>query len=1104
MEQMNVAYCAVAIFIAGLSFAGFSSGKFVTGHIDVTALVFSRTTFEALRVLLLVCLAMAAHTVHAQRAYMWPLISGAWSTIASNHLLMALIGGLILAAPAAMVKYLLMPTLTWVQAFFQSSIVIESHDPSFEKVRDYVMTLPRDGVGADTNLRAQTRRQKHSWKDWQAEASGTAVKKVPKMMYISATHSAVSVVHNGERLWITLRKKGKPEVVGRDRQLKQAYKIVITAMGRGSIATIKDFITSALKHDLKIEDKDTTNIFVQSQHWWLGSWTKAMEKPKRSKDSVVLDRDLADELVRDARLFLSRARWYLERGIPYRRGYLLHGPPGTGKTSFCQVLAGELDADLCLLTLTDADLTDTRLAESLRDAPAGAIILLEDVDAVFVDRTGGGGDGGSGGKGGRGGVSFSGLLNAIDGVASQEGRIFIMTTNHPEKLDPALKRPGRCDVSRQLNYASRLQMRRLFARFYLHRFRDDGGRADAGDTGAEGFSLKKHLARKAEAEEKLRLDRATGAARPAAAAAAAMGDDGAAVPAALRDMADRFACALPEFELSMAKLSGYLMKHDDPAEALRSGSIQSLLSANKKPHLVRTVRIYDHLKRLGLGRLAPWFERHNVAFKSQLRDVGAKECKAWCWALGHDARTFKQLERLLSNDKGSAAEYQLANISTIRDAFLAAFPAHRMVEFSPDALLARVAVPASESSADESKGAPVEAEADADAGALAVPSAPRLRRQVTAEHKAAERAAAGAATQLELVASPRSSDRDARKRPAAAPGALKTLEVRLREMAQRLVDTVTDGGKITISLWQLRWLMLQNDNPEDCIAMAGAMVAPRTPDTFEARPLTSEAWLKRAGMLKYAKLFSKKHPLARDAAAAVDKADTLEKCGVDDRADREFLFKLLKNEDKDRALTVGASLPDKSSVARMFWAAFATSVEAQAGEKRALLEAASVFSRSVCGALGRSRVSAIELRAHFARHAGDWRAALADTQRPDGALLHAVAPPPPDAPPPRKPPRCWVFRALEQKGADGMATRLGRRLIDAGIETREDLLSEPTLTAEELKEMGIDKVGDARRLLRLVDRLRAGGADSVVEAAKEDDDDDDDDEKEETKETEEE
>ena len=73
------------------------------------------------------------------------------------------------------------------------------------------------------------------------------------------------------------------------------------------------------------------------------------------------------------------------------------------------------------------------------------IILLEDIDALFVQRE-------SVGRGG--GVTFSGLLNALDGVRSQEGRILFMTTNHKEKLDPALLRPGRADYHVELNHAS--------------------------------------------------------------------------------------------------------------------------------------------------------------------------------------------------------------------------------------------------------------------------------------------------------------------------------------------------------------------------------------------------------------------------------------------------------------------------------------------------------------------------------------------------------------------------------------------------------------------------------------------------------------------------
>ena len=78
--------------------------------------------------------------------------------------------------------------------------------------------------------------------------------------------------------------------------------------------------------------------------------------------------------------------WYRARGIPYRRGYLLHGPPGCGKTSYITALAGELQYSICVLNLSDRSMSDDRLAHRLADAPENSIILLEDVDAVFVSR----------------------------------------------------------------------------------------------------------------------------------------------------------------------------------------------------------------------------------------------------------------------------------------------------------------------------------------------------------------------------------------------------------------------------------------------------------------------------------------------------------------------------------------------------------------------------------------------------------------------------------------------------------------------------------------------------------------------------------------------
>ena len=98
---------------------------------------------------------------------------------------------------------------------------------------------------------------------------------------------------------------------------------------------------------------------------------------------------------------------------------------------------------------------------ALNDAPPRSIILLEDVDGIFVQRESVNQD-----EEEERGVSFSGLLNALDGVRSQEGRILFMTTNHRERLDPALIRPGRCDLQIELKNANHSMVERLFLKFY--------------------------------------------------------------------------------------------------------------------------------------------------------------------------------------------------------------------------------------------------------------------------------------------------------------------------------------------------------------------------------------------------------------------------------------------------------------------------------------------------------------------------------------------------------------------------------------------------------------------------------------------------------------
>lgn len=185
-----------------------------------------------------------------------------------------------------------------------------------------------------------------------------------------------------------------------------------------------------------------------------------LPRRKRSIESVVLADGVKEGLLDDMTSFLKSAQWYTDRGIPYRRGYLLYGPPGSGKTSVIQALAGHLDYNICILNLAEATLTDDRLNHLMNNVPARSLLLLEDVDSAFSNRKQ------SSDQGYVSGVTFSGLLNALDGVASADERIIFMTTNHPERLDPALIRPGRVDFQALLDNATPAQIHRMFTRFY--------------------------------------------------------------------------------------------------------------------------------------------------------------------------------------------------------------------------------------------------------------------------------------------------------------------------------------------------------------------------------------------------------------------------------------------------------------------------------------------------------------------------------------------------------------------------------------------------------------------------------------------------------------
>lgn len=181
--------------------------------------------------------------------------------------------------------------------------------------------------------------------------------------------------------------------------------------------------------------------------------------------TLVYEQDVMDNVER-AMQWLSQRDWYNSRGIPWRRGWLLSGPPGTGKSRLCRAMAQKMRIPIYTFHLNT--LSDQEFVESWDHLQMPCIVAFEDFDNVFDGRTNVRADCT---------LSFDCVLNQISGIGTNDGLFLIVTTNHPEKLDPAMgktpepdsvggkkglsSRPGRVDTSMHLGYISQANKERM-------------------------------------------------------------------------------------------------------------------------------------------------------------------------------------------------------------------------------------------------------------------------------------------------------------------------------------------------------------------------------------------------------------------------------------------------------------------------------------------------------------------------------------------------------------------------------------------------------------------------------------------------------------------
>ncbi|KAF3766176.1 P-loop containing nucleoside triphosphate hydrolase protein [Cryphonectria parasitica EP155] len=263
--------------------------------------------------------------------------------------------------------------------------------------------------------------------------------------------------------------------------------LVVMCLGR-SVEPVKRFLSTCQKFAEKQRGAYVT-IRVSKSRYDDESWETTILRPIRPIETIHFDEETKASLVADIKSYLDPVtrKFYTDRGIPYRRGYLLHGPAGTGKTSLSMALAGLFGLELYLLHLPSVR-GDYELEKLFTALPPRCFILLEDIDAVGIKNRGSFfrrandahqspeddndeeeddvEDDDSSKLGIRSSLSLSGLLNVLDGVASQEGRIVLMTSNFAERLDRALVRPGRIDRMIFLGNISQRSAELMFMRMY--------------------------------------------------------------------------------------------------------------------------------------------------------------------------------------------------------------------------------------------------------------------------------------------------------------------------------------------------------------------------------------------------------------------------------------------------------------------------------------------------------------------------------------------------------------------------------------------------------------------------------------------------------------
>lgn len=248
---------------------------------------------------------------------------------------------------------------------------------------------------------------------------------LPAIKY-SQEDSFFIIKYHGKNIMVSKSKEKMDKAVSFRELFHRSYKL----KGLRAKDYINDFLTEIKTEYFTQRDQNIVGVYATDN---FGYWAKASDIQAKTWDSIIIDKKVKEELIKDIDSFSSAKEWYIKRGIPYKRNYMLDGPPGNGKSSIAQTIAAYVKRDIHILNLNSLD-NDAALIKAFVTIPDNAVLVLEDIDRAFIKR-----------DNLECKISFSSLLNTLDGALMRQGLITVITTNHLENLDPALIRAGRVD-----------------------------------------------------------------------------------------------------------------------------------------------------------------------------------------------------------------------------------------------------------------------------------------------------------------------------------------------------------------------------------------------------------------------------------------------------------------------------------------------------------------------------------------------------------------------------------------------------------------------------------------------------------------------------------